>query len=97
MTATTGVTPAELRVLTLVAKGKPLKIVAYDLGIAMGTVKVHLRRLRQRFRVDTTLQLALGAVRANLVPLEDLPELDRWRETGTGPVDLCEVDKDRLK
>ena len=44
-------TPREKEVLTLLAKGYPYKRIASDLGIAIGTLRVHLRAVYDKLHV----------------------------------------------
>jgi DNA-binding NarL/FixJ family response regulator len=44
-------TPREKEVLTLLAKGYPYKQIASDLGIAIGTLRVHLRAVYDKLHV----------------------------------------------
>jgi DNA-binding NarL/FixJ family response regulator len=61
--------PRQLQVLELLHQGKPNKIIAYELGMAETTVKVHLRaimkKLNARNRTEVVLKtkLALSAPR----------------------------------
>lgn len=54
-------TPREDRVLDLVAKGLPNKIIAYRLGMSVSTVKVHVHHLIQKLRAQNRTELAILA------------------------------------
>lgn len=54
-------TPREERVLSLVAKGLPNKVIAYRLGMSVSTVKVHVHHLIQKLRAQNRTELAILA------------------------------------
>ncbi len=70
--AVTDLTRRQLQVLALLAKGKPNKTIANVLGIAEGTVKIHLTAIFKALRVQNRSQAAVAAVTAALRP--DAPE-----------------------
>lgn len=57
-------TPAELRVIALVALGWEDKRIAAELGISVFTAKTHLTRVRERLELDNRVQVAVWYVRA---------------------------------
>jgi DNA-binding NarL/FixJ family response regulator len=66
-----GLTPRQLDVLQLLLKGQPNKLIARELGLTEGTVKIHiaaiLRALRARNRTEAVVrakELGLGPVLA---------------------------------
>lgn len=52
-------TPREKEVLTLLAKGYPYKRIASDLGIAIGTLRVHLRAVYDKLHVHCRTEAAV--------------------------------------
>jgi DNA-binding NarL/FixJ family response regulator len=56
-----GLTPSEQRVLELLKKGKPNKVIARDLDIEESTVKVHVRRIMKKLNAANRTQAALVA------------------------------------
>jgi DNA-binding NarL/FixJ family response regulator len=58
-----GLTPSEQRVLELLRKGKPNKVIARELDIQETTVKVHVRRLLKKLNAANRTQAALVAQR----------------------------------
>jgi DNA-binding NarL/FixJ family response regulator len=61
-------TPRELEVLELIARGRPNKLIARELGIAEKTVKTHVSNLLRKLGLTDRTQAALYAVREGLVP-----------------------------
>jgi DNA-binding NarL/FixJ family response regulator len=58
---THGLTGAELRVLELLKRGQPNKVIARALEIEEGTVKVHVRRIMKKLHATNRTQAALLA------------------------------------
>ena len=54
-------TPCESEVLGRLSEGKPNKVIARELGIREGTVKVFVRRILSKLHVSNRTQLALLA------------------------------------
>ena len=52
------------------AQGKPNKVIARDLGIALATVKAHVNTILSLLKVENRTQAVLVAQRLNLI-LED--------------------------
>ena len=59
-------TQGELRVLDLLAEGKPNKIIAYELGIKESTVKAHITAILRKLRVHSRTQAVLAARQTNI-------------------------------
>ncbi|MGH6897585.1 MAG: LuxR C-terminal-related transcriptional regulator [Geminicoccaceae bacterium] len=56
-----GLTPSEQRVLELLKKGQPNKVIARELDIEEATVKVHVRRIMKKLNAANRTQAALVA------------------------------------
>lgn len=67
-------TDREQEVLVLLAKGRANKEIARDLQIGEKTVKTHVSNILSKLGVQSRTQAALHAVRAGLVPAEQLTE-----------------------
>jgi DNA-binding NarL/FixJ family response regulator len=61
-----GLSPRQLEVLTLVAEGKPNKIICDELGLAERTVKAHVTEVLRALGVSSRTQAALAAARLGL-------------------------------
>ena len=59
-------TPRELDVLTLIARGRSNKLIARELGVAEKTVKTHVSHILAKLGVSDRTQAALYAVRQGL-------------------------------
>jgi NarL family two-component system response regulator LiaR len=64
-------TPRELDVLTLIARGRSNKQIAHDLTISIKTVKTHVGNILSKLHMMDRTQAALYAVRQGLVPGEE--------------------------
>lgn len=60
-------TPREVEIVRMVAKGLRNKAIAERLAISEGTVKVHLHNIYQKFSVDGRLELVLCAQEKGLI------------------------------
>ena len=60
-------TERELDVFALLARGKPHKQIAYELGISERTVKFHRRNVLQKFSAHSLADLAIAADRLGLL------------------------------
>ena len=60
-------TPRELEVIALVARGLPNKVIARELGVSEKTVKTHVSNLLGKLGLTDRTQAALYAVREGLV------------------------------
>jgi DNA-binding NarL/FixJ family response regulator len=58
-------TPREKEVLSLLAKGYPYKRIANDLGIAIGTLRVHLRAIYDKLHVHCRTEATLKYLKQN--------------------------------
>lgn len=56
-----GLTEQENKILELIATGKSNKLIAHDLGIAEGTVKVHVKHLLKKLNFKSRVEAALWA------------------------------------
>jgi two-component system NarL family response regulator len=63
-------TPREVAVLELVAKGKSNKEIGVVLSLAEGTVKTHLKRIYEKLGVGDRTEAALVAVQRGIVSLK---------------------------
>jgi DNA-binding NarL/FixJ family response regulator len=59
-------TPRELDVLTLIARGRSNKVIARELGVAEKTVKTHVSHILAKLDVSDRTQAALYAVKQGL-------------------------------
>ena len=74
-----GLSPREQEVLGLMASGMPAKNVAAKLGIAIPTIEVHLRRLRDKYArvgrsAESRSELVFRALEDGHLPLPGDPE-----------------------
>jgi DNA-binding NarL/FixJ family response regulator len=65
--ATVPLTPRELEIVRMVAKGLRNKVIAEQLSISEGTVKVHLHNIYEKLHVDGRLELVLCAQQKGLL------------------------------
>ncbi len=56
-------TPREIELLPLISNGLTAKMIARELNISYGTVKLHIKNIRQKFDVHTTLEVAVAFTR----------------------------------
>lgn len=61
-TSEAGLTEQEEKILGLIATGKSNKLIAHDLGITEGTVKVHVKHLLKKLNLKSRVEAALWAV-----------------------------------
>jgi two-component system nitrate/nitrite response regulator NarL len=59
-----GLTPREREILDLIAKGYSNKLIARDLDLAVGTVKVHVKHVLRKLGLKTRVEAAVWAVNA---------------------------------
>jgi two-component system nitrate/nitrite response regulator NarL len=64
-----GLTPRERQVLALLAEGFSNKLIARELDLSLGTVKVHVKHILRKLKLRTRVEAAVWAVRQ--APLED--------------------------
>ena len=60
--AEVGLTPREQEILNLIAKGYSNKLIARDLDLAVGTVKVHVKHILRKLKLKTRVEAAVWAV-----------------------------------
>lgn len=58
-----GLTPREWQVLHLIAEGISNKLIARELGLSLGTVKVHVKHILKKLRLKSRVEAAIWAVR----------------------------------
>ncbi|MGE5472322.1 MAG: response regulator transcription factor [Bacteroidota bacterium] len=58
-------TPREKQIMLEVAKGRPNKIIAYDLGVSESTIKVHRHNVMNKMKLKSLPELALVIQRLN--------------------------------
>ena len=61
-------TPRERQVLALLARGRPNKVIARDLGVSERTVKTHVSNILGKLNLTDRTQAAVYAVRHGIVP-----------------------------
>ena len=61
-----GLSPRQLEVLELIARGKPNKLICDELGLAERTVKAHVTEVLRALGVSSRTQAALAAARLGL-------------------------------
>jgi len=66
--ALANLTPREVEVLTLIAKGRTNKEIASELNISLKTVKTHVSNILSKLHMVDRTQAALYAMRQGLVP-----------------------------
>ncbi len=64
--AFTDLTPREREILCHLAAGQSNKVIARDLGISDGTVKLHVKSILRKLRVHSRVEAAVMAVEQNL-------------------------------
>ncbi|MGA7982519.1 MAG: two-component system response regulator NarL [Chromatiaceae bacterium] len=57
-----GLTPREEEILGLIAKGFSNKLIARDLDLSVGTVKVHVKHILKKIKLKTRVEAAVWAV-----------------------------------
>lgn len=65
-------TPRELDVLQLVARGLSNQDIASDLSISLQTVKAHMSSILDKLNLNSRVQAALYALRHNVIPLDEI-------------------------
>jgi two-component system, NarL family, nitrate/nitrite response regulator NarL len=70
--ALAGLTPRELQILCLLTRGKSNKLIARDLGISDGTVKLHVKAILRKLQVHSRVDAAVIAVEEKICPREDV-------------------------
>jgi two-component system nitrate/nitrite response regulator NarL len=57
-----GLTPREEEILALIAKGWSNKLIARDLDLSVGTIKVHVKHLLKKLKLKTRVEAAVWAL-----------------------------------
>lgn len=68
--ALAGITPRELEILCLISDGKSNKVIAKELGISDGTVKLHVKSILRKLHVHSRVDAAVIAVEEKLCQKE---------------------------
>ena len=63
-------TPREREILCHLAAGQSNKVIARNLGISDGTVKLHVKSILRKLEVHSRVEAAVIAVEQNLCPRE---------------------------
>ncbi len=66
-----GLTPRQTQVLRLILEGKPMKLIARDLGLSHNTAKTHVSAVLRALAVTTRTQAIVAASRMGLVLKDD--------------------------
>jgi two-component system nitrate/nitrite response regulator NarL len=66
-----GLTERETHILYLLTQGQSNKLIAQELDIAEGTVKVHVKRLLNKLRFRSRLEAAVWAIEQGIKPKPD--------------------------
>jgi DNA-binding NarL/FixJ family response regulator len=61
-----GLTARQAQVLALILQGKPNKVICRELGLAEGTVKIHVAAILRALNVSTRTQAVIEASRLGL-------------------------------
>lgn len=62
-----GLTERQLEVLALIVQGKPNKLICRELGLAEGTVKIHVSAILKALKVTSRTQAVIAATRLGLI------------------------------
>jgi len=57
-----GLTPRELEILGLIAKGFSNKLIARELGLSVGTIKVHVKHILKKLKLKSRVEAAVWAI-----------------------------------
>jgi DNA-binding CsgD family transcriptional regulator len=63
------ISPREMEVLLLVARGEPNKSIAFDLGISTSTVKFHISHLMEKLHCSNRAELVYESARQGVISL----------------------------
>ena len=64
----TRLTPREYEVLTWLSTGKTNDMIANQLGISGGTVKIHVRSILRKLKINSRVEAASIAVKHDIFP-----------------------------
>ncbi len=67
-TALAGLTPREMEILCHISSGESNKVIAKELGISDGTVKLHVKSILRKLQVNSRVDAAVIAVEEKLCP-----------------------------
>jgi len=70
--ALAGLTPREMEILCQLTKGKSNKVIARELGISDGTVKLHVKAVLRKLQVHSRVDAAVIAVEEKICPRGNL-------------------------
>ncbi len=65
-------TQKQLQILKMMAKGLPDKIIAFNQGISINTVKYHKKFIFKKLNVECTAQALIKCIKLNLLCLEEI-------------------------
>ena len=68
-----GLTTRQTQVLRLILEGKPMKLIARELGLSANTAKTHVSAVLRALAVTTRTQAIVAANRMGLVLEDDAP------------------------
>jgi two-component system nitrate/nitrite response regulator NarL len=61
-----GLTPREEEILALIAKGYSNKLIARELDLTVGTVKVHVKHVLKKLGLKTRVEAAVWAINSQV-------------------------------
>ena len=63
-----GLTEQEVKILDHISTGKSNKLIAHDLGITEGTVKVHVKHMLKKLNLKSRVEAAVWAIEQSIKP-----------------------------
>lgn len=70
----TTLTARQLEVLALLSDGKPNKVIAHELGVSEGTIKLHLNAIFRALKTRNRTEAVVEAARRGLIPASREPD-----------------------